>query len=100
MKRASEILYQARKSKGLILRKVAAATDIDQSLISKFEQGERLPTDLQIEKLCTFYGIPKETVLIDVMADKVYSQISEYSCASEILQVAESRVTYNTEKND
>jgi transcriptional regulator with XRE-family HTH domain len=91
----SEILLNARKSKGLILRKVASEVDIDQSLISKFEKGERQPTLEQIEKLSEFYNIPKHQLIVDIISEKVYKQIKDLDFATEILKVAEEKVTYN-----
>lgn len=91
----SKILLNARKSKGLILRKVASEVDIDQSLISKFEKGERQPTIEQIEKLSKFYNIPKHQLIVDVISEKVYKQIKDLDFATEVLKVAEEKVTYN-----
>ena len=91
----SEILLNARKSKGLILRKVAAEVDIDQSLISKFEKGERKPTIEQIEKLATFYQIPKQQLMVDIISEKVYNQVKDLEFANEILKVAEQKIIYN-----
>lgn len=56
----SEILFNARKEKGLVLRKVAEAVDIDQSLISKFQKGERIPTKEQAIRLSNFDGISQK----------------------------------------
>ena len=95
MKAISETLLNARKSKGLILRKVASEVDIDQSLISKFEKGERKPTIEQIEKLASFYQIPKHQLLVDVISEKVYNQVKDLDFANEILKVAEQKVIYN-----
>ena len=91
----SNILLNARKSKGLILRKVAAKVDIDQSLISKFEKGERKPTVEQIEKLASFYKIPKHELLVDLISEKVYNQVKDLDFANEILKVAEEKIINN-----
>jgi len=95
MNSIGEILLKARKSKALILRKVASAVDIDQSLISKFEKGERQPTIEQIEKLANFYKIPKDQLVIEMLSEKVYKQIKHLDFANKILKVAEDKVKYN-----
>jgi len=95
MNSISETLLNARKSKGLILRKVAAEVDIDQSLISKFEKGERKPTVEQIEKLAAFYQISKHRLLVDVISEKVYNQVKDLDFANEVLKAAEQKVIYN-----
>lgn len=47
MKTFGEVIRSSRESKGLYLRQVAAAMDIDQALISKFEKGDRKPSKEQ-----------------------------------------------------
>ena len=42
MKSFGEIIRSERENKGLILRKVASALDIDQAIISKFDLGDRI----------------------------------------------------------
>jgi transcriptional regulator with XRE-family HTH domain len=40
-----------REEKGLLLRQVAAVTELDQAIISRIENGDRLPTKEQLIKL-------------------------------------------------
>lgn len=94
MSTISEILYNVRKQRSLVLRKVAAAVDIDQSLISKFEKGERIPTKEQTIKLSKFYGIPQKELLIDILSEKVVQTIQDYEFAEIILKVAEEKIEY------
>jgi transcriptional regulator with XRE-family HTH domain len=42
MKSFGEIIKTERENKGLILRKVASALDIDQAIVSKFVLGDRI----------------------------------------------------------
>jgi len=51
MKTFGEYIRKARENKGLPLRKVAAALDIDTSILSKIERNERRAT---IEMIPTF----------------------------------------------
>ena len=51
-----EKLRAHRETKQLPLRKVAAAIDIDQAILSKIERGERYPTRHQIIELAKFFG--------------------------------------------
>lgn len=46
-----DILKKARESKNIKTRQLAELTQIDQALISKFENGLRLPTEKQIKIL-------------------------------------------------
>lgn len=54
METFGEIIKTERESKGLLLRQVASAVDIDQAIISKFERGERKPSKEQVENLLNF----------------------------------------------
>lgn len=42
-------------------KNIAQSTNINVSLISRFEQGKRIPTDKQTQKLLAFYGTDTET---------------------------------------
>ena len=71
MKTLGDTLKCAREEKELILRKVAAEVDIDQSLISKFEKNERKPTMEQIVRLAKFYGLPESELMINWYSEKI-----------------------------
>ncbi len=51
MKTFGEIIKTRREEQNLFLRQVSALTNIDQSIISKFEKGERKPSREQVLKL-------------------------------------------------
>lgn len=90
----SETLKSAREEKKLILRKVASELDIDQSLISKFEKGERKPTKEQLIKLADFYSLPKQELLIEWFSDKIIYELKDIDYANDILIVAEEKIKY------
>ncbi len=71
MKTLGDTLKFAREEKDLILRKVAAEVDIDQSLISKFEKNERKPTMEQIIRLAKFYGLSESKLIINWYSEKL-----------------------------
>ena len=71
MKTLGDTLKASREEKDLILRKVAAEVDIDQSLISKFEKNERKPTMEQIVRLAKFYGLSESELIIDWYSEKI-----------------------------
>lgn len=48
-------LRQLREQRGLPLREVAAAVEMDQAHLSKAELGQRLPTATQTEALARFF---------------------------------------------
>jgi transcriptional regulator with XRE-family HTH domain len=94
MKNLGTILSDARKKSTLILRKVSAAVDIDQSLISKFEKNERKPTKEQLLRLAKFYNISEEDLLISWYSEKIADELKYIESTDEILKVAEEKIEY------
>lgn len=94
MSNLSNILKSAREDKNLILRKVASEIDIDQSLISKFEKGERKPTKEQLIKLAKFYNLSQQDLLIEWFSDKIIYDLKDVDYANDILIVAEEKIKY------
>ncbi len=94
MKNIFSTLKEARLRKGLKLREVAAQTGIDAALLSKMEQGRRLPTERQLESLATFYGLEQQQLRTLWLSEKVLGLLAEEPQALEVLQVAESRLEY------
>ena len=55
-----KLLRELRHARGLPLRLVAPVADMDTTLLSKVELGQRLPTEKQIAALAAFFGIPPQ----------------------------------------
>ena len=51
-----KVLRQHRTTQGLSMRKAAALADLDQAVLSRIENGHRLPTDAQLAALAPVYG--------------------------------------------
>lgn len=81
-----EMIRSLRKQRGTTLRVIAAATDIDSTLLSKIERGGRFPTDQQIVRLARYFNIPSEELRARAIADKI---ISEYGNNAAALQAIE-----------
>lgn len=81
-------LKTLRLKQELLLRQVAAAVDVDTSMVSKFENGERFPTREQIEKLATFFKVPEKDFLVEAFSDKLSYDLGEDPLALEILKQA------------
>ena len=94
MKTLGDTLKCAREEKELILRKVAAEVDIDQSLISKFEKNERKPTMEQIVRLANFYRLPESELIINWYSEKIADELKYTESTSKILKVAEEKINY------
>jgi len=94
MKSLGNILKIAREEKDMILRKVSAEVDIDQSLISKFEKNERKPTKEQLIRLAKFYDLSEEELIINWHSEKIAENLKYTQATTEILRVAEEKINY------
>lgn len=94
MKSLGNILKVAREEKEMILRKVSAEVDIDQSLISKFEKDERKPTKEQLIRLAEFYNLPEQELIINWYSEKIAEDLKYTQATTEILRVAEEKINY------
>ena len=86
MKTFANKIKDLRVQKELLLRQVAAAIEVDTSMVSKFENGERFPTREQIEKLATFFKVSEEDFLVDAFSDKLVYDYSEEPLALDIIK--------------
>lgn len=94
MKTFGEIIKTKREEQNLLLREVSALTSIDQSIISKFEKGERKPSREQVLKFAEIYNLSQNDLIISWQSDKVAYELLQENDAEEILKVAESKVKY------
>ncbi len=94
MKSLGNILKVAREEKKMILRKVSAKVDIDQSLISKFEKNERKPTKEQLIRLAKFYNLSEQELIINWYSEKIAEDLKYTQATTEILRVAEEKINY------
>ena len=58
-----EKLQQLRKEKGLSQIAVQMQTGIEQALISKYENGERVPPTETLMQLADFYGVSMDYIM-------------------------------------
>ena len=58
-------IRQARASQQLLLRKAAAALDIEAGLVSLIERNKSHPTHDQIQRFSQMYQLDTNTLLID-----------------------------------
>lgn len=98
MKTLFTLLKDTRQERNLKFKDLAAATGIDQALLSKFENGNRLPTEEQIAILASAYELNVSELRKLWLAEKVLQILQYEPQAAEVLMVAESRVEYLTGK--
>jgi len=82
-----EWLRQLRQEKGLALREVAAAADMDPAHLSKAELGQRLPTAEQVTKLAKFLKADATLMEAKRVAEKVMQEIAASSAGAEALNI-------------
>lgn len=75
-----EKLRELRKQNGETLHCVSESADLDLTLLSKIERGERLPTQEQIIKLAAYYKYNEAELKTLLVAERI---IKEYGISNE-----------------
>lgn len=88
------ILKDIREDKGISVQTVQNITAIDSSLLSRIENGRRLPTIEQIIQLSKVYDIDERRLLIQRESDRIVCGMTDREMAVETLQVAEAKIKY------
>jgi transcriptional regulator with XRE-family HTH domain len=95
METIGEKLRELREGKGLLLRQVATELEIDPSLLSRIERGDKLPTRNQIVFLEKMYGTKPNELLVLYLCDRLLSELEgEDEVALKVMQVTEKKVSY------
>ena len=69
-----EKLKKIRTGRKETLHMVAMGTNVDMTLLSKFERGERLPTNEQIQRLARYFSLDEKQLAIEAMAGKILTE--------------------------
>lgn len=78
-----------RIEKKLKVREVASALGIDQALVSKFESGKRIPTEVQVLQLAKVLSIDVNELMALWLKEKVINELGNYAQASTALQMVQ-----------
>lgn len=92
-------LKNLRTEHNLKMREVVAFTGIDQALISKFENGSRIPTDEQLTALAKCYHLPYQELKKNQIAQKIYEIVANEPYGYEAYLAAEPRLEYLAKKS-
>ena len=95
MNQFGTVIREQRKAKGLLLRQLAAALDMDPAILSKIERGERKARREQVFEFARLLDLKEEELLTLWLAEKVYEVIREEDLAADALRVAEEGVKYH-----
>ncbi len=69
------LLKNARENKNIKTRELSELAKIDQALISKFENGQRIPTEKQIKTLAAILEIDLDALLVAWYKQKLLHRI-------------------------
>lgn len=82
------LLRNARIEQGLKVREVAQKLGVDQALISRFENGQRLPTRKQIKELIQLLQLNEEIAITLWLKEKVIQEIgTDYQYVEQVMQL-------------
>ena len=82
-----EWLRQMREKKGVPLRVVAAAADMDQAHLSKVELGQRVPTEKQTSALARYFGVDSHETEARRIAEKFHQDFADNPAAGKAVQM-------------
>src|SRR4051812_49056838 len=92
----AEWLRASRERRSLVLRDVAERTDLDFTLLSRFETGERIPTEEQADTLAKFFNANKTEAHALRIAAQFRKKFADHPAArAAILRLAEEEGIYS-----
>ncbi|SFN42229.1 Helix-turn-helix [Chryseobacterium oleae] len=87
-----ERLRQIREQKKLPLRRIAQILNIDISILSKMERGERKITKEIVFKLAGIYNYDTDELLVLFLSDKILLEIKNEELGEKALKITEKRI--------
>lgn len=94
-----EYIHRLRTDNGLTLTKLAAALDIDQSTLSKIENGKRnVPIEI-LPKLSAVFNLDLKLLEHEYFSEKIAEIIYPQEEPKQLLQAAEEKAKYLRIKN-
>lgn len=81
-----------REAKGLFLRQLAAALEVDTAFISKMERDEKQATRTHVEKLATVLDVSNDELLTIWLSDKLLMTLEQEPSAYNALKLTEKRL--------
>lgn len=84
-----------REEKKLLLENVTKKTGISKAVLSRIENGKRLPTREQVNLLCRYYNAEKNQIIVQWLSDKIVDEVQDEDFALEAMYVAEEKIKYN-----
>jgi transcriptional regulator with XRE-family HTH domain len=96
-----EWLRQLRTERGLPLRVVAEAAEMDLAHLQKIELGQRLPTEEQTLLLVRFFDLDERATQARRIAERFRQEFADHPAAADAIQIlAETAGVYSTVKRN
>jgi Fic family protein/DNA-binding XRE family transcriptional regulator len=86
------LLKTQRIALGLKSRELAQLIGVDQALISKFESGERIPTEAQVKSLESVLKIQDKQLTILWLKEKILQELNYHPNASDAIQLVREEI--------
>jgi len=86
------IIKDRRLKKNLLIKDVAHQMEIDSTLWSRYEKGERLPAEKNLEQIATILGMKISELKKYWLAEKIFEQIKAYPEAGDVLSFVEEKM--------
>jgi transcriptional regulator with XRE-family HTH domain len=86
-----ETIRTLRSQQSVPLRVVAAAVEIDSTLLSRFELGERFPTDDQLKRFADYFHVPLEEFAALVIADRIIAAYGNSEVTNKAAAIVQER---------
>lgn len=97
----AETIRTLRQQQNVPLRVVAAAVEIDSTLLSRLELGERFPTDEQIKRFADYFQLSTEELTAQVIADRIIAAYGAEEVTARAADLVKERLGhYGRTKDD
>lgn len=93
-----ERIRELRTEQNLLLRQLASQLDVDTSIISKVERGDRQLKKEQIPLLAQILKADIEELQTLWLADQIYAVVKDEKFANEAMQVADKKINFKKKK--
>jgi transcriptional regulator with XRE-family HTH domain len=91
-------LKRLRQTRNETLHMVAVGTNVDMTLLSKFERKERIPTIEQAKRIAAYFAIDVNELTIELTAEKIIFEYGLNDITYEAVNlVREAYVEYTTD---
>lgn len=98
-KSIGQILREKREQRELLVRQVAASLEVDPSLLSKIERGDKRPTREQIKMLANILEAEESELMVAYLSDRLVYEVRDEDLAMEAIKVAEQKIEYLKKSN-